>query len=301
MFLQSLRLFKISYQQESTNRNNFIISLLLELVSIGLLYLLNKQYGSLYDGIATFNTHKIWQSMVIFAGLAGVLVVVGGFTTFFLNRLAFGIREGLNIFYCNNFKNLSALDNLEQRLQEDLKNFGERSVEFWFTVSRSILRLPVFLGVVITLTQWWVGVILVAAVVLGTYATKRMAGKLIKLQVWQETNEANYRQNLKKGSLDGFQYIKYTFQGINTQIKKLSFLQSGLGQTFVLLPFVVLMPLYLAKMIPMGILMQAANAMGRVIDSLTVLIEQRQLIVNISTCLLRMEVLDSEQKENKAA
>jgi ABC-type uncharacterized transport system fused permease/ATPase subunit len=230
--------------------------------------------------------------MLTFAALAGVLVLVGGLTTFYINKLAFSIREGLNKYYSERIGDLHLVDNVEQRLQEDLKNFGERSCEFWFAVFRSVLKIPIFIGVVVSLTKWWVGLIIIVAVIGGTFAVKYAANSLIKLQARQESNEATYRKQILAGIFTKFDDIKTLFNIINVKIKKLQYLQSGLGQTFVLLPFVVLIPFYLSKSITMGVLMQSANALGKVIESLTVLIEQRQLIVNISTCLLRMETLE---------
>lgn len=295
MFTQSFRLFKTALANEPTNKRNLLYVVLLEIVYVGLLYFLNRFYGSLYDGISNHNPRKIYTSMASFAGLAAILVFVGGLTTFYLNKLAFSIREGLNTHFTSKIDRLAHIENIEQRVQEDLKNFGERSVEFWAVIFRSALKLPIFLGVVVSLTKWWVGLLLVLSVVLGTLATKVLARRLIALQAIQESNEANYRKGVRNRVFEVFLHIKDKFQEINLQVKKLSFLQSGLGQTFVLLPFVILIPLYLSKKITMGILMQTANAMGRVIDSLTVLIEQRQLIVNISTCLMRMETLEAEQ------
>lgn len=297
MIRQSFRLFKLALAHEPSNKRNLTYAVLLEVFSVGLLYYLNKYYGTLYDGISNYSTDLIYTGLVGFAVLAGVLVVVGGLSTYMLNKLAFSIREGLNTYYFGRLAKISHVENIEQRIQEDLRNFGERSCEFWGAILKSALKLPIFVGVVVSLTQWWVGLLLVLSVVLGTLATKVLAKKLIELQVIQESNEANYRKSLINRLISPFQHIKSSFQLINNQVKRLSFLQSGLGQTFVLLPFVILIPLYLAKSITMGVLMQAANAMGRVIDSLTVLIEQRQLIVNISTCLKRMETLDEGDRE----
>lgn len=293
MFSQSLKLFRIAFRNESTCKTNFVIALTLELVSIALLYYLNQSIGSLYDGIQSYKADVIYKAMFLFAGLAGGLVLVQGWGGYFTNRLAFAIRTGLNTYFTTKFVNLASIDNIEQRIQEDLRNFGERSCEFWGAIISSLLKLPLFVGVVVSLTQWWVGLILILSVLLGTLATKVLAKKLIALQAEQESNEANYRKTVKNGVFAAFKHIQYSFNLINNQVKKLSFLQGGLSQTFVLLPFFILIPMYLSKKIAMGVLMQASRAMGEVIDSLTVLITQRQLIVNISTCLVRMETLDN--------
>jgi len=297
MFKQSFNLFRTAFSNEKTAKKNLIITLILEVVAVAGIYYLNETYGALYDGIQNYDTHKIVLNMSLFAGIAGILVFVEGFASFFLSKLAFSIREGLNTYYTAKFAVLSSIENIEQRIQEDLKAFGEKSCNFWVAVLRSVLKVPLFVGVVITLTQWWVGLVLVASVLIGTWLTKVVARKLIALQAEQESNEATYRKGVTLGVFEVFMQIKECFGKINSQIKKLSFLQSGLSQTFVLLPFVILMPLYITKKINMGALMQASSAMGSVIDSLTVLIDNRSLIVSISTCLLRMETLAKEEEK----
>jgi len=284
----------------------FVVVCFLEVVSIVLLYFLNKQYGTLYQGIQDYNTNLIWNSIIIFCAIAGVLVFVGGFITYYTNKLAFFIRKGLTTLYLMNHckDNLVPVDNVDQRIQEDLKVFGEKSCEFWFAVMRSLLKIPIFLGVVITLTSWYTSAIILSAIIIGTYITKLASKKIIELQVIQERNEANFRKTVANSGKDqlfysmfnSFMQIHDTFLKINKQVKKLAFIQSGLGQTFVLLPFIVLMPLYIAKAITLGAFMQSVNALAKVIDSLTVLIENRQLIVGISTCIKRIEMLKEKDK-----
>ena len=293
MFKQSLGLFKRAFANNKKNYKYLIVTLILEALAITLLYNLNSQYGFLYQGIQEYNKNLIWRSIGIFAGLALALVGVSGYATYYANKLAFGVRGGLTLFYTANLTNYNNIPNIEQRIQEDLKNFGERSVEFWLTVLKAIVKLPLFLSVIITLTSWYVGVIILSAVIIGTYLTKVLANKLIELQSKQETNEANFRVSLANKIdfvMDWFK-IRNMFEKINKQIKKLNFLQSGLGQTFVLLPFIILIPLYISKTITMGAFFQSVNALSKVIDSLIVLIDNRQLMANIATCLKRMESL----------
>ncbi len=294
MFKQSLKLFKLALKDSRTLKKNLVIVLAFEAISILGLYFLNKQYGFIYQGIQDYNIPLIWKGIGYFSAIAGGLVVVNGLVTYYTNKLAFDIRSGLTVHFLQKLSKYSHIDNLEQRVQEDLRNFGEKSCEFWFAVLRSAVKLPIFLGVIIMLTKWWVGTIILIAVILGTWLTKWMASSLIGLQAHQESNEAAFRTEIKsrRDFQGGFIRIHSTFLKINKQIKKLSFLQNGLGQMFVLFPFVILMPMYIAKAMTMGSFMQAVNALGKVIDSLTVLIDNRQLIVNISTCLKRMEVLE---------
>ncbi len=271
-----------------------MITLILEAISIALLYNLNSQYGFLYQGIQDYNNHLIWKSIIIFASIALILVFINGYVSYFTNKLAFTIREGLTDYFLEKLPTKITVENIEQRIQEDLRNFGQLSCDFWLSLLKAVVKLPLFLSVIVTLTHWDVGVIILVAVLVGTFLTKLIAKKLIDLQVIQETNEANFRKAVatqEEFTAKWFK-IKFLFITINKQLKKLNFLQSGLGQSFVLLPFIVLIPLYLTKQITMGAFFQSVNALSKVIDSLTILIDNRQLLANIQTCLKRMETLN---------
>lgn len=297
MLRQSFRLFKTAFSNNKQCWRYLIITLILEGIAIFGLYNLNAQYGFLYQGIQEYNTKLIWKSISIFASIAGGLVVVGGFITYFSNYLAFQIRQGLTSYYTINLVSMKHIENIEQRIQEDLRNFGKFSVDFWLSILKAVVKLPLFLSVIVSLTSWYVGLIILGAVILGTYLTKLVTGKLIVLQVQQESNEANFRKTLaiRINYFAQWLRIRELFHTINIQIKKLTFLQAGLGQTFVLLPFILLLPLYIAKTITMGAFFQSVNALSKVIDSLTILIDQRQLIADISTTLKRMEQLDEHR------
>lgn len=297
MIKQSYRLFRLAFRENKLCKQYLIKSVVLELISIGLLYYLNSIYGHLYQSIQDYNIHGIWLNISFFCGIAGVLVVTEGYTNFILNRLSFEIRNGLTT---TSFKHIDIIDNIpniEQRIQEDLKRFGDHSVEFWFSVFKAVVKLPLFLGVIISLTHWYTGAIIVLAVIIGTIITRYVANSLVQLQSEQETNEANFRKAMENNMIRGemfFIFIKLQFYAINKRLKYLSFTQSGFGQGFTLLPFIVLMPLYIMKSVTMGQFFQSVNALAKVVDSLTILIDNRQIIVAIGTCLTRLESLTNE-------
>lgn len=289
MIRQSLALLKRALSNNSRAiYTNMSFAVFLEFSAIALLYILNQVYGSLYSGIEAHDTQVIWSSIGKFTGLAMVLVGVNGYLGYFVNRLAFEIRAGLTRFILNDETPVYPL-HFEQRVQEDFKRFGEAACDFWFAVLKSALHIPVFIGVILTLTKWYVALFIVLAVVVGTLITRIVALSLVVEQSKQESNEAQFRVQLNNES---FNSIKVQFEVINRLFKRLSFTQSGLSQAFVLLPFMVLMPLYLSKAIAMGAFFQAVNALGKIIDSLSVLIDSRQVIVNIETCLIRLKFMD---------
>ena len=298
VFQESFSLFRLAFRHERQNYFLLAAVVILELLSIAGLYFLNTTYGQLYQAIQDYNKQGIWHAIATFSAIAFVLVLINGYVGFYCNKLANGLRVGLTRYYFARRAHLplAPVANEEQRVQEDFRRFGELAVEFWSAILRSVVKLPLFVGVIITLTSWWVGALIVAATLVGTWLTKIVGKKQILLQSVQETNEANFRESLKDRSLTNnilfyWGIIQEQFVLINQQQKILSFVQSGLGQGFALLPFVVLMPLYIAKTITMGNFFQAVNALSKVLDSLSVLIDNRQLMVNIGTSLARVKIL----------
>lgn len=291
MIKQSFNLLRLAIK--SSNKSKFIgllaTVIVFELFEIFIIFKLNGVRGDLYQAIQDYKPELIWLAIEKFVGYAFVLVFSGGYLGFFINRLSFFIRRGLTAHFLENGRGVAAEASLfGQRIQEDLRNFGEQSVTFWLAVFRASLKFPLFVGLVVSLTQWYVGLTLVIAVIIGTYLTGLVSRKLVVLQAEQESNEADFRSKL---STLAWARVAETFFKINKAIKVLSFTQSGLQQGFVLMPFILLLPLYIAKTIALGPFFRATDALGKVIDSLVVLIDNRQLIVGIQSTLKRIETL----------
>ncbi len=293
MLAKSFRLFRIAICNKRGIGKLIGIVTALELISIALLYLLNSVYGKLYSGIELHDSQAIWLNIGKFSVIAMILVVVGGYLTAISNRLAFSIRCGITTHCSDNIDTYTNVKFLNQRIQEDVRKFSDSSVELWIAVSKAVLKLPIFLGVVVSLTQWYVGLIVLSLVIAGTYLTRYMAKKLAALQSYQEQNEAEFRATLGGASWIA---IMLLFNKLNYRLKLLSFTQNGLGQAFVLVPFIVMMPMYIAGSIKMGAFFQSVNALGKVIDSLMILIDSRQTIVEVESSLIRLEFI-TESKD----
>ncbi len=275
------------------NNNKLILRylipvLLLEFISIFFLFQLNGVRGSLYDSIQQYNVPGIWHSVGIFVGIALILVFVDGYLGFFINRLSFEFRNGITSYVLSRFENYEGQPLLAQRVQEDIGKFSTTVCELSATILRAVIKLPIFLAVIVGLTHWYTGAIILVTTVLGTYITRKVAQRLVPLQAEQEGNEANFRTT---PNFEMFRVVKAQFLLINHKLKMLSFTTSGLQQIFVLLPFILLLPLYIAKELLMGPFMQAVDALGKIIDSLLVLIDNRQMIVQMESTLTRLRFL----------
>lgn len=292
----SLRLFIKALRE---NGRRIIGPLLLvigaEVVSVGLLYGLNTVYGKLYQAIQEYHHNAIYLNIAHFSIIAMVLVFVNGMMGLFANLLSLEIRTGLTRGALGVLPKHRDMPLVGQRIQEDLKKYAETSVQLFTSVFKALLTLPIFLGVIISLTKPWIGLAIVAIVFAGTVWTKVASRKLIQMQAVQESNEAEFRAQLTEKSYD--HVVTQTHPIIN-ELKKLSFIQNGLGQAFALVPFIILMPLYVAKTITMGAFFQAVNALGKIIDSLSILIDNRQLISQVESSLVRLEWYYKKEASN---
>lgn len=264
--------------------------LLLEFISIYFLFRLNSVRGGLYDAIQRYNVAGIWHNISWFVGIAMILVFVDGYLGFYINRLAFEFRNGITSYMLGRFEQYESQPLISQRIQEDVARFSSIVCDLSSMILRAVIKLPIFLVVIVGLTHWYTGLIIVITTSVGTVITRLVARRLVPLQAEQETNEANFRST---PTFEMFRVVKEQFLRINTKLKMLSFTQSGLQQVFVLLPFILLLPLYISRDLAMGPFMQAVDALGKIIDSLLVLIDNRQQIVQMESTLTRLTFLTS--------
>ena len=277
-------MIKTAFANNKSCYKFFAVTVLLQLISIAAIYYLNQLYGDIYNGLQNYDSSLVWMGIGKFSAVAMFLVVNNGYLAKLINRLAFEVREGLTIFYSN--KAPIDIENYSQRIQEDLRKYGELSTELFFAIFKAVIKLPLFIGVIFTLTNWYTALTIILVTVVGTIATMFLSKKYTQLMILQESLEANFRKNLL---IDYFKIaIKPNFIKLNNEFKKLSFLTFGLGQAFVLLPFILLIPLYFSKVLTLGSFMQSVNALCKVIDSLSVLIDNRTTIANYDAVVKRI-------------
>lgn len=272
-----------------------IIPTALILLQIGMLYYLNTIYGELYNAIQNYQEKAAWNAVAAFGGIAGLLVLVEALKTFEINKLQFTMRTCLLSFLLKNDYKDKTNSNfvLSQRIQEDSAKYTEVLVELSVAFFEALVRIPLFISVIMTLTSVWTGVIILISIVLGTILTKIVGKKLVIVRSEYETAEALFRNeiNTEFTLKKYYELVKQTYSKYNEELKKLTFTVGGLNQVFVLLPFVVLMPLYFSKALTLGSFLQSSRALDKIIQSLSVIIDQRQNITKYYTAKKRLEEL----------
>lgn len=260
-----------------------------------LLYFLNNVYGDLYNAIQAYKPIEAWRAVATFCGLAGIAVILDSYKTFELNKLTMNMRTSLLSFLVKNDYTDKANNHetTHQRLQDDTFKFTEITVELAVAFFEAAIKVPLFIGVIVTLTDWKTGLIVLISVVAGTILSKVISTKLVTARSDYESSEAKLRESLKTKTLKATVYdaVLATYDEYNKQLKKLTFVTGMLGQTFVLLPFILLLPLYFAKVLTLGAFFQSVKALDKIIQSLSVIIDNRNKITMYLTSKKRLEEL----------
>lgn len=260
-----------------------------------LLYFLNNVYGELYNAIQAYNAKEAWRAVATFCGLAFIAVVLDSYKTFELNKLHMNMRTSLLSFLVKNDYTDKANNHetTHQRLQDDTFKFTEITVELAVAFFEAAIKVPLFIGVIVTLTDWKTGLIVLVSVVAGTILSKVISTKLVEARSDYESAESQLRDSLRTKSFKEEIYgaVLTTYAEYNKQLKKLTFVTGFLGQTFVLLPFILLLPLYFAKALTLGSFFQSVKALDKIIQSLSVIIDNRNKITMYLTSKKRLEEL----------
>jgi putative ATP-binding cassette transporter len=188
-------------------------------------------------------------------------------------------------------------DNPDQRIQEDLELFTNRTVELGIGLLNAVVTIASFVvilwmlsnqapltlfGHVVAIPGYLVWVSLVYAA-LGTFLTHLIGNVLAMLNFNQQRFEADFRYHLVRVRENGeqiallrgepvegerlqerFMRLAANFILIMKAQKRLTWFTAGYTQASVVFPYVVVSPAYFAGTIPLGILFQTASAFNSV-------------------------------------
>ncbi len=213
------------------------------------------------------------------------------------------------------------VDNPDQRIADDLNGFTEQTMTLFLGLVNAVSTLLSFAVVLWNLSAtlpltlgdeqyqipgflFW-GALIYAIV--GTGLTHWIGRRLIPLNFQQEKIEADYRfnlmrlrENLEAVALYGgeevenercralFGRVIKNFHCIIRTGFKVDMFNAGYSQISVIVPYLVVAPVYFSTRMPFGQLMQIGNAFGKVQDSLSFFIDAYQSIAAWRAVTLRL-------------
>ncbi len=219
----------------------------------------------------------------------------------------------------------SPIDNPDQRISEDIDKFTHHTVTIFLKFFQAVITLICFGYILWGLSGNFTislgsfhfvipGYLCWAALfyaLIGTWLTQRIGNTLANLDYNQETLNANFRFHLIKiresgeqiSLLNGeksehrkmrehFNLIVTNFLDIISLQKKLVFLNNGYNTASYLFGIIIALPLYLAKKISLGIVMQISSAFSYVMSSFSIFVNTYNIIAEWRAVIHRLSEMD---------
>ncbi len=216
-----------------------------------------------------------------------------------------------NYFKDRNYYEIEAqglIDNPDQRIMEDIRSFTRTSLSFLLILLGSLMDLLSFSGILWSKSGLLVIVVLGYSAV-GTGLTALIGRRLVPLNFNQLRYEADFRYSLihvrdntesiafyqgEKPEIDQitgrFRNVLKNFSLLIGWQRNLSFFTTAYSYLPVVLPFLVLFPLYFGGKIEYGDMVQANFAFTQVYAALSLIVAQIEPITNFAAGVQRLSV-----------
>ncbi len=225
-------------------------------------------------------------------------------TTYFLGKYF----ENRAYYHINDDKNI---DNPDQRISQDISSFTVTSLAFLSILFFSLVQLISFVGILWSISMTLV-LVLLAYAVIGTVVTMFFGKRLINLNFQQLRREADFRYGLIhiRDNVESIAFYRGEYREKN-QVKErlreaignlrmligwernLEFFTKGYEYIILVLPIVVMAPLYFSGQIKFGVVTQAESAFVQVLGALSIIVSQFEQLSNFAAGITRLETFDT--------
>ncbi len=258
------------------------------------------------------------KALLIYAVALTAAVPLGVYYRYAEQRLALSWREWFTSKllrrYFNNrayfrIRSTAEIDNPEQRISEDAKNFTTTTLSLLLTVANSIMTIIAFTSVLWSVSGLLVAVLLGYALA-GTLGTIFIGRRLVGINYHQFQKEADFRYGLvrvrenaesiafyrgeKSEVLDLSQRLQRVVQNTFALIgwnRNLGFFTSAYSYAAFVVPTLVVAPMYFRGDIPFGTVTQATSAFASVLAAVSLFITQFEQLSSYAANVARLGAL----------
>jgi putative ATP-binding cassette transporter len=224
-------------------------------------------------------------------------------------------------------------DNPEQRIEADIASFTTNTLTIVLGLLSEVITVatfttilwqlsgsivvPILGGIVIPGYMMWVAI---GYAMVGSWLTYWIGRPLARVNFELERYNADFRYRMtrirenaesialyegepdeKRRLSQAFEYIFVTYRAFMTYTKRLNGLNSFYSQVASIFPLVVASPRYFAGQIPLGVLMQTANAFGQVQSSLSWFVDTFQMLADWKAVVDRLTTFSEAMEKAKIA
>jgi len=247
------------------------------------------------------DTAGFYRNLWIYLGAFAIAIPVGVFYRFTGERLSLLWRQWMTHLLVKRYflnrayyrlRSSKTVDNPDQRISEDVKSFTTGVLGYTLTVINSIVTLVAFLGVLWTIS-WKLPAWLVVYATVGTGLSILIGRRLVGLHFLQYQKEADFRYSLirvrdnaesiaffrgeKREHRDlvmRFSEVVTNTMGIIGWNRTLGFFTNSYNYVALVLPTLIVGPMYIRGLVEFGVVTQAESAFAQVLMALSVIIIQ---------------------------
>lgn len=278
-----------------------IILLTLALCVGGVQVLMSYVARDFMTAIAKKDAPAYWQSLWLYLGTFVLAIPLGVYYRWTEERLALLWREWMAQHlikrYFNNrayyrLRGSASIDNPDQRISEDVRNFTISSLSFLLIALNATVSVVVFIGVLWAISVTLVGVLVVYAVA-GTGLSILIGRRLVGLNYHQYQKEADFRYSLvrvrdnaesiafyrgeKRERRDLVGRLGEAVKNMMVIIgwnRNLGFFVNSYNYAALILPVVIVAPLFMRGEVEFGVVTQSAGAFAQVLAAVSLIITQ---------------------------
>lgn len=239
-----------------------------------------------WNAVQTKNLSQFIWYIGYFTIAASIICYVSGKNQFLQSNTALYYRNKLTNKALKMPSNI--VEGQGQRIQEDCYNYPWYSISLFLGFAKNIIMLFTYLTILVYQLGFYYLLFPIAYAIIGTYIASKLAKPLINLNYLHQVVEAKFRQVLTK-----MNYIKAhrNCYDLFKTTKNLSYFQYFYNQITVIIPYLILAPLYFGTTLTLGIFMQCASSMNSIIDCMSYFINSFNDINLWLSCRKRLKEL----------
>lgn len=281
------------------------LTLLCSILGIRASVALNEFYKDFYDALQAFDLSALRIALLHFVIILAVIIFSYGYAVYTTGVLSARWRRWLTQYYLQRLplpQNLTAIDNCDQRVSQDLDLFTDNSLKILLILVEASLALISFAWIL-----WQQNAYLVALAIFyglaGTAITTWLGKQLTRLDYESQRVNADFRfaliKNREQQTTSAATHLNALFAPIyeNTLAivslkKRLAYFTSGFNTIAYVMGIVCALPLYFLRQLQLGGLMQMAGAFSSVVGAFYRIVNGFSLFAEWVAVLQRLDELD---------
>ena len=271
-----------------------------------------------------------WQSLMYYGLIMVIAIPVIGSFGWVKGKLVLAWRDWLSRQFLSRYYDDAyfhridpAIDNRDQRIGQDVNIFCDKVVTICMVILDNVLAFIVFITILWMIDWKLVGVAMVYSAV-GTVIMLRYGKRLIGMFANQEKLEAEFRRGMIYSaehsiSIASYQGSKRELSGAFARLREvvshwnnlirlqrnLGLFRVGYDYLILVVPMLMIVPIYLAGDTDFGAVTQAGSSFGRVLGALSIIVTQFQMFAELAASVTRLatfsEALERYEQEKCCA